>query len=581
MYTLEGKRIDLNCPCAEYPTPQFRRDSYISLNGYWEFSLDEDPVNHVNYPYGIVVPFSVETPLSQIDQSVKKGQFMHYRKFFTLPDDFNVGRVLLHFEAVDQIADVFLNGVKIAHHEGGYLPFTVDCMELRPGKNELLVDVIDDTSSPIYPRGKQSLKPSGIWYTATSGIWGSVWLESVPNEVIQSIKIDPDYDHKQVRIRVKFEGKIKNSSIKATFAGKFIAETQLDNEGNAVLPLRSAFHPWSPETPDLYGLEVNVNNDVVHSYFAMRKFSIVEHQGHKVFGLNNKPYFLKGVLDQGYYPDGGLTPPSDLAMSNDLELLKDLGFNMVRKHIKVENMRWYYHCDRLGLIVIQDFPNAGRPYKKLLIWTAPFFTYHFDDTKRHSLLGRKDKEGRDYFEKTMPDYVERLYNVPSIAIWTLFNEGWGQFDSVRLTQYLRSLDSTRLIDSTSGWFDNGAGDFDSKHIYFRKVDMEPNKGDRILSLSEYGAFSLMVSGHCFNEKKTSYKYFETLENLSDAIIKCQEEEVLPQIKKGLSVSVLTQLSDVESETNGLITYDRKVVKVDKVGLRNANQKLAFKEDNHD
>lgn len=581
MYTLEGKRIDLNCPCAEYPTPQFRRDSYISLNGYWEFSLDEDPVNHVNYPYGIVVPFSVETPLSQIDQSVKKGQFMHYRKFFTLPDDFNVGRVLLHFEAVDQIADVFLNGVKIAHHEGGYLPFTVDCMELRPGKNELLVDVIDDTSSPIYPRGKQSLKPSGIWYTATSGIWGSVWLESVPNEVIQSIKIDPDYDHKQVRIRVKFEGKIKNSSIKATFAGKFIAETQLDNEGNAVLPLRSAFHPWSPETPDLYGLEVNVNNDVVHSYFAMRKFSIVEHQGHKVFGLNNKPYFLKGVLDQGYYPDGGLTPPSDLAMSNDLELLKDLGFNMVRKHIKVENMRWYYHCDRLGLIVVQDFPNAGRPYKKLLIWTAPFFTYHFDDTKRHSLLGRKDKEGRDYFEKTMPDYVERLYNVPSIAIWTLFNEGWGQFDSVRLTQYLRSLDSTRLIDSTSGWFDNGAGDFDSKHIYFRKVDMEPSKDDRILSLSEYGAFSLMVSGHCFNEKKTSYKYFDTLENLSDAIIKCQEEEVLPQIKKGLSVSVLTQLSDVESETNGLITYDRKVVKVDKVGLRNANQKLVFKEDNHD
>ena len=580
MYTLEGKRLDLNAPLQDYPTPQFRRDSFYSLNGYWDFSLDEDKGNHSNYPDEIVVPFAVETPLSQVETRVKQGQILHYRRYFDLPEGFDKGRVLLHFEAVDQIADVYLNGVKIAHHEGGYLPFTADCLEIKPTKNELLVDVIDDVTSPLFPRGKQSPKPSGIWYTPTSGIWGSVWLECVPNDVIQSIRIDPNYDKTQVKIKVVFEGKVNNSNVEVTFAGKLIACNALDENNEVVLDLRGHFYPWSPETPSLYGLTVQVNQDVIHSYFAMRKFSIMEHKGHQVFALNNKPYFLRGVLDQGYWPDGGLTAPSDQALINDVQLLKDLGFNMVRKHIKFESMRWYYHCDRLGLIVIQDLLNAGRPYKKFLIWTAPFYKYHFDDTQKYALLGRKDEEGRRLFEETMPDYVSRLYNVPSIAIWTLFNEGWGQFDSVRLTAKLRELDSSRLIDSTSGWFDNGAGDFDSQHIYFRKVDMTGDN-KRILSLSEYAAFSLMIPGHVMSKKKTSYKYFKTLEDLTARLVSCQEEEVLPQIEKGLSVSVLTQLSDVESEVNGLITYDRKVIKVDADALRKANAKLTFEERDDD
>ena len=580
MYTLEGKRLDLNAPLQDYPTPQFRRDSFYSLNGYWDFSLDEDKGNHSNYPDEIVVPFAVETPLSQVETRVKQGQILHYRRYFDLPEGFDKGRVLLHFEAVDQIADVYLNGVKIAHHEGGYLPFTADCLEIKPTKNELLVDVIDDVTSPLFPRGKQSPKPSGIWYTPTSGIWGSVWLECVPNDVIQSIRIDPNYDKTQVKIKVAFEGKVNSSNVEVTFAGKLIACNALDENNEVVLDLRGHFYPWSPETPSLYGLTVQVNQDVIHSYFAMRKFSIMEHKGHQVFALNNKPYFLRGVLDQGYWPDGGLTAPSDQALINDVQLLKDLGFNMVRKHIKFESMRWYYHCDRLGLIVIQDLLNAGRPYKKFLIWTAPFYKYHFDDTQKYALLGRKDEEGRKLFEETMPDYISRLYNVPSIAIWTLFNEGWGQFDSVRLTAKLRELDSSRLIDSTSGWFDNGAGDFDSQHIYFRKVDMTSDN-KRILSLSEYAAFSLMIPGHVMSKKKTSYKYFKTLEDLTARLVSCQEEEVLPQIEKGLSVSVLTQLSDVESEVNGLITYDRKVIKVDADALRKANAKLTFEERDDD
>lgn len=580
MYTSEGKKIDLDHPRQDYPTPQFRRDSFLSLNGPWDFALDEDPTNHENYPYSIIVPFAVETALSGLERRVRRGQVMHYCKTFVLPEGFNHGRVLIHFEAVDQICDVYLNGVHIAHHEGGYLPFTADCMELRPGKNQIMVDVIDDTSSPLFPRGKQSEKPKGIWYTSTSGIWGDVWLESVPSQVIQSLKITPLFDEKKVRVEVRFEGRATLSSVKASFNGKEVAEGALDDGLSCVLDVSSCFQEWSPEHPNLYDLEVRVNADTVKSYFAMRKFSIVEHKGHKVFGLNNRPYFLSGVLDQGYFPDGGLTAPSDAAVINDLSMLKNMGFNMVRKHIKIEGMRWYYHCDRLGLIVIQDFVNLGEKVKSRLFYLAPFLPLHIDDEKKHALLGVKDAKARERFVTTMPETVQRLYNVPSIAIWTLFNEGWGQFDSARLTRYLRELDPTRLIDSTSGWFDQGSGDFDSRHIYFKKAKPvgDPN---RILSISECGAYSFLCPGHYEERKKTTYRYFRSGDALYGAIEDLYGKQLRPLLDEGLSVVVYTQLSDVEGETNGLVTYDRKVVKVDARSMKSLNESLRFKEDPHD
>lgn len=580
MLTIEGRKLDSAHPLQEYPTPQFQRDSYFCLNGEWDFELDENEKNHSVYSRKIIVPFSVETPLSKVGLPVKKTQVMHYRKYFRLPFGFKKGRVLLHFEAVDQVCDVYLNGVKIAHHEGGYLPFTVDCLELSQGQNELLVDVRDDTSSPIYPRGKQSNKSKGIWYTATSGIWGTVWLESVPNEVIQSLRVTPLFDEKKVHVLAKFEGKILRSKVEAIYLGRVVATGELDESASCTLNLGHAFHPWSPDEPSLYDLRVEINFDQVNSYFAMRKFSSIERNGYKVFALNNKPLFLSGVLDQGYWPDGGLTPPSDAAMVNEIRAMKDLGFNMLRKHIKIEPMRWYYHCDRLGMIVMQDFVNLGAPVKKSLFLLAPFFKLKIDDTNQYPLLGQGSEEGRAFFEKEIEGAIDRLYNVPSIAIWTLFNEGWGQFESVRLTEKIRSLDPTRLIDSCSGWFDQGAGDFESHHRYFLKPKYEGD-GKRILSLSEFGAYSHIVEGHCDTKKRTLYSYYRDIKKLRKAISGLYRKQIVPLVEKGLSIAVYTQLSDVEQETNGLYTYDRKILKVDPKEMRELNKLLAFKEETHD
>ena len=569
MLTTEGKRLDKTCPLSEYPTPQFARDSYLCLNGEWEFHIDQSPNNHSFYPRTITVPFSVETPLSGIETKIEAKDVLHYRKKFVLPEGFRKKRVLLHFEAVDQCCDVYLNGVRVVHHEGGYLPFTVDCLELKEGENELCVDVVDDVASPAFPRGKQSKKSAGIWYTGTSGIWGTVWLESLPSDVIQSIRIDPDFDNKTVRIQATFEGRCLSSNFEVLYAGNRVAFGSLDGSLSCDIDLANHFHPWTPEHPDLYDFRLRINEDEITSYFAMRKFSMVDYRGHKVFGLNNKPYFLSGLLDQGYWPDGGLTPPSDKAMIQDIEAAKELGFNMLRKHIKIEPMRWYYHCDRIGMIVIQDFVNGGSPYKKRYIALAPFFKFGFDDTEHYSRFGSDSSAWRERFEADMEPTVKRLYNVPSIAIWTLFNEGWGQFDSIRLTARLRELDSTRLIDSASGWYDQGTGDFCSRHIYFKKVRLKPS-GERILSLSEFGGYVNVVEGHA---TKSQGIFYGKKKNLDEAVARLYEKQIVPALDVGLSVTVYTQLTDVETEPNGLLTYDRKVTKVNKQMMRDINAKL--------
>ena len=575
MKTRFGRKIDLSKPLTEYPNPQFRRDSFFPLNGEWMFEMNNDPIHHGYYPRKIIVPFSVESPLSGIEEEVTSSTVLHYRKMFRLPEGFNKGRVLIHFDAVDQIADVFLNGVKICHHEGGYLPFTVDCLELKDGDNELLVDVKDDTDSDVFPRGKQRRKRGGIWYTPTSGIWGSVWLESVPSEVIKNIEINPDFDEQKLNVEVFFEGRVRSSSITATYKGQTVARGSLGPDNEVTLDISSLFRPWSPEDPNLYDLEIKVNDDVVHSYFAMRKFSLIEHNGHRVFGLNNKPYFLSGVLDQGYFPDGGLTPPSDEAMVNDIETMKRLGFNTLRKHIKIEPLRWYYHCDRLGMIVIQDMVNGGAPYKNLLLYVRPFLNFSLNDTKRYALLGRKNPKSREWFESDLSATVRHLYNCPCIAVWTLFNEGWGQFDSLRLTSALRSLDSSRLIDSTSGWYDQGGGDFLSRHIYFRAPKMQCGSL-RALSLSEFGGYALPIEGHTFPGKKFGYKSIKDEATLTKEISDLYTQHIVPQIaSSGLTCTIYTQLSDVEDEVNGLLTYDREILKVDEKTMQELNSHLKF------
>lgn len=573
----ECRNLDLEKPLQEYPTPQFKRDSYFCLNGKWDFEITKSFEHPISYTNKILVPFAIEAPLSGLAQRITPQDFLHYRLFFSLPNGFNHGRVLLHFEAVDQICDVFLNGVKIAHHEGGYLPFAVDMMELKDGENCLQVEVSDDTSSPIFPRGKQMDKNGGIWYTPTSGIWGTVWVESVPKEVIRSIRLTPKFDEKILQINCDFEGKIVEAEAEVFTHEKSLAKVLLDDRGNGIVDLKNFFEPWSPSHPFLYDLRIKINDDEVTSYFAMRKFSSIDFGGWKVFALNNGPLFLSGVLDQGYFPTGGLTPPSDKAMIDDLEMVKGMGFNMVRKHIKIEPMRWYFHCDRLGLLVMQDFVSGGAPYKMKYIVLRPLLNFGMDDTlsKTKKNLGREDIRSRSRFIEDLHETVKRLYNCPSICGWTIFNEGWGQFDTFQCLSLLKIQDNTRLIDADSGWYDQGLGDFDSHHIYFRKLRLSNDK-KRILSLSEFGGYSYRIKDHVFSNRNFGYKNYSRKDELTRGIVSLYTDQVLPLIKnEGLSISVLTQLSDVEEETNGLITYDRQVVKVDPETMRLINDKLTF------
>ena len=576
MKSIFGHNIDRNAPRNEYPNPQFARKSFLSLNGPWDFKIDCEEKTPSEYDSTIIVPFAPETELSEVNKSIEKGQYLHYRRSFVLPDGFSKGKVLIHFEAVDQIADVYLNGVRLGHHEGGYLPFVFECKDL-PKENVLVVDVYDDTDSDVFPRGKQMRDPSGIWYTPTSGIWGSVWAECVPEEYIEKLRITPNFDKKTLELQAFFNGNVQKGSVDVCYEGKVIASKEFDENLLAEIDLSGCFHPWSPEDPALYSLVVRINEDEVSSYFAMRKFSVGEWNEKKVFELNDKPYFLNGVLDQGYWPESGLTPPSLEAMEFDIKAMKELGFNMLRKHIKVEPMQWYYLCDKLGMLVIQDFINAGTPYKQFLINTCPFIRWPINDTKPKSqaYIGRGNKASRDYFEAEMPDFVEHFYNVPCICAWTLFNEGWGQFDAVRLTEKLRELDNTRLIDSTSGWFDQGVGDFNSRHIYFRAPKAKGD-GKRILFISEFGGYVSQIEDHYVSTK--GIHYFKS-KDLTKQYVDTFEKTLLPMIEKqGLCATVYTQLSDVEGEANGLYTYDREICKVDKDTMRAINEKMRIKND---
>ncbi|MBP5216824.1 MAG: glycoside hydrolase family 2 [Bacilli bacterium] len=574
MFTKEGQKINRASVLPEHPDPQCKRAEFVNLNGEWDFAIDQNPNPPSSYDLKILVPFAVETPLSGIERRVSKTDHLHYRKIIHMPEDYDGAPYLLHFGAVDQVCYVYVNGMLIAHHESGYTPFSGLVKNFVPGDNELRVEVTDDTDSEIHPRGKQQNENGGIWYTPTSGIWQTVWMEKVPEEYITGFRLQADFDRKNLLVHVNFAGQIVSSSVEVFVGKSQVLEAFLNEKGNAVLDLSDAFHPWSPEDPFLYGLKIRANEDEVETYFAMRKVSSVEVDGHQIFALNDKPLFLSGVLDQGYFPDGGLTPPSDQAMINDIELIKRMGFNMIRKHIKIEPKRWYYHCDRLGMLVVQDFVNGGSPYKKLFINLRPFITWQEDDKlpSVQKTLGRGNPDSQRHFISEIPETVNALINNPCIVVWNLFNEGWGQFDTIKCLDLLTILDASRLVDANSGWFDQGVGDFCSYHIYFRRPRLK-NDGKRILGLSEFGGYSCRLPDHAFSPKNFGYKTFKDLASLSKAVVSMLEEQILPLVKVGLSMTVLTQFSDVEEETNGLITYDREVVKVDEKAIAAVNEKL--------
>lgn len=567
---IRPKFLESETPLVEYPRPQFKRDSYFCLNGEWEYIIDKTKEIPSVYSRKIVVPYSPESKLSGVNKQLKKDEFLHYKRVFCLPAGFNKGRIFINFGAVDQICEVFINGKSVGVHEGGYLPFSFEISDcVIDGKNVVCVTVSDNADSDVYGRGKQAYKRGGIWYTATSGIWQTVWLESTHLNYIKNVKFTPDVNNSQVEIKCETEGnsivfaEIKDGE-EVVFRGEFDANNRL------IAKLKNV-KLWSPDSPELYKIILRAGVDKVESYFGMREFSKINVNGKWCFALNGKPIFHNGLLDQGYFHDGIYTPKSNKVYFDEISNLKQLGFNMIRKHIKVEPYLWYYYCDILGMLVWQDMINGGGKYSPIRIALCPFLNLRIND-KRYKKMKRGNLRSREFYMIEAKGLIDSLYNSVSICLWTPFNEAWGQFDAYEVWKELSQYDKTRLFDHASGWQDKGGGDLCSKHVYFRKLKVK-NDNKRILALTEFGGYSYAVKGHVFSKKKFGYKSFKDKNDLKNAYVNLYENEIIPHIKNQLlSATVYTQVSDVEDEVNGLYTYDR-VFKFDKETICDVNEKV--------
>ena len=531
-------------PWNVYPRPQMKRDSWINLNGEWDFST--------NYgePAGVTtirLPFCPESRLSGVEKHFPEGAWLCYTRKLTLPQGFNRGRVLLHVGAADQVAEVFVNRKKLFRHEGGYEAFTVDITEALEEENTLMIGCVDDLRDQRFGYGKQVLpeKRGGMWYTPVSGIWQTVWLESVPETYIEKLNIENRGYGVTISTVPALEGTVKVEGL-----GDFA----LHNGSVTITPENPKL--WSPEEPNLYQFTVEAGADKVESYFAIRSLEIKKVGAYPRLCLNGKPYFFHGLLDQGYWPEGLLTPPAPESYADDILAMKRLGFNTLRKHIKVEAEEFYYQCDKLGMIVWQDMVNNS-DYNFVRDTALPTVGIQcLPDKHLH-----RNEAHRAEFRKEAAATVAQLKNHPSICCWTIFNEAWGQFDSDHVYEWFRTLDDTRFIDATSGWFRRKKSDVDSRHVYFKKVQL---RGDGIkpLVLSEFGGKTYKAEGHLFNpEKSYGYGGCATLDALNEAVAGLYRNEILPCIGKGLCAAIYTQVSDVEDEINGLLTYDRKVEKL--------------------
>ncbi len=558
------KNMNTELPWNDYPRPQLKRDSYLCLNGEWEFEYSESEPQ--NYTKKILVPYSPESELSGIGLTHADAEKLYYKRTFTLPEGFIKDRVILHFGAVDQTCEVFLNGTFIGENKGGYIPFSFDITEhLRDGENELRA-VAEDKLSKIYPYGKQKKKRGGMWYTPVSGIWQTVWLESVPQDYIRSLKITPSEN--SVLIEVDTDAEIKKLTIieskeEFTFCEKSVRITP------------KCIRNWTPDDPFLYYFTIETDSDKIESYFALREISIKKCGSVSKICLNGKPYLFNGLLDQGYFPDGLFLPAAKEGYINDIMTAKGLGFNMLRKHIKTEPLIFYHLCDTLGMVVFQDMVNNSS-YSFIRDTALPTIGFSaLSDKRMH-----KNPEARKIFEDTMLRTAEHLYNCPSVFYYTIFNEGWGQFCADDMYRLLKEKDSTRIIDSTSGWFRQKLSDVDSRHIYFKKLKLKINPGKATV-ISEFGGFSHRCDGHLFGDENYGYTTISDPAEFEHRIAALYINEVLPLVREGVSALVYTQISDVEDETNGFMTYDRKILKVNKERFKKISQLLseAFTERN--
>ena len=575
LFTRWGEGLNPDRVLQEYPRPQMRRDSYLNLNGYWDYAISKDE-RHAGVDGVILVPFSPESALSGVQRSVEPDDFLIYRREVALPEGFLRDRLILHFGAVDQEAKVYVNDVLVARHLGGFTPFQVEIADhVKDRRFTLKVVASDITDTSYRQTGKQRLQRGGIFYTPQSGIWQTVWLESVPKHHVADLLIVPDYDASKVRFTItpSVNDVVSSGSIRVLFQGNQIIEQPFSTDTFEVTI--DAFQAWSPEAPNLYDFTIVYGSDAVSGYFGMRKFERrADSRGIMRFYLNDKPYFLSGVLDQGYYPDGLLTTPSDEASIFDIRTMKEYGFNFLRKHIKIEPLRWYYHCDRLGMIIWQDMINGSECKDVKIHHFLSMVRINLND-RCHLFFGRRNKPGRDQYLVELDEMLNHLKNVTCISTWVPFNEAWGQFHALEVERRVRGFDSSRLVDHASGWSDQGGGDYFSRHFYFKRFDFPERKAKkRILALTEFGGYSLMLDEHSFNPSQIfGYKNFDAVQSLNQAVMALYEDQVMPLLPKGLNVLVYTQLSDVEDEVNGFVSYDREVMKIDQAMMIQINNTL--------
>jgi len=537
--TIQGER-EIDLPWNRYPRPQMRRNSFLCLNGVWDLTVGQER-------FSITVPFCPESQLSGVGRHFPEGMELSYRKHFQLPEAFQGGRILLHIGAADQQAAVYVNGSLAGRHEGGYDPICLDVTELIQTENELCILCRDDLRDKSFPYGKQTLTPGGMWYTPVSGIWQTVWLERVPEVYIHSLKIQ-----NRGACVILDIGQDLPGSVIVPELGTFPLE-----KGRAVIQPEKP-HLWTPEDPYLYACTVRAGEDQVESYFAVRWLETKQVGGYPRLCLNGRPYFFHGLLDQGYWPDGLFTPADPSCYEEDILAMRELGYNTLRKHIKAEPEEFYYQCDRLGMIVWQDLVNNG-PYRFLHDTALPTLGIQ----KGKDTHWNRDERTCRRFREAGESLIRRVGNHPSVCFWTVFNEGWGQFDSEEQYRWLRALDGTRFIDTASGWFRDGQSDVDSRHVYFRKVRLQAD-GEKPLVLSEFGGKTYAVSGHVYDpDKRYGYGSCQSMEKLNEQVAALYREEILPLIAKGLCAAIYTQLSDVEQEINGVLTYDRRVCKLEK------------------